>query len=97
MAAIPIDGLYKHQLTPDNLHKIQQLIKERIPTGAKQHAKTLPGTKQVIDEITADVGPTQYLREQLLLPKVNDQLGTLGGGMCSAIKIKVPTYTQPCT
>lgn len=80
MAAIPIDGLYKSQLTNDDLNQMQQLIKERIPTGFQQYQSALPGSMQVIDEITADVGPTKFLEEKLLLPKVKDQLGTLGGG-----------------
>jgi len=80
MAAIPIDGLYKEQLKPDDMNQIQQLIKEQIPTGFNQHQSTLSGTRQVIDEITAEVEPTKFLGEQLLLPRVTDQLGTLGGG-----------------
>jgi tRNA-splicing ligase RtcB (3'-phosphate/5'-hydroxy nucleic acid ligase) len=80
MAAIPIDGLYRHDLSDAQKSRIQQLIKERIPTGFTQHKHTLIGTKAILDEITATVQPTEYLKEQLLLPRVTDQLGTLGGG-----------------
>lgn len=80
MAAIPIEGLYKWQLKPSQLVRIQQLLKERIPTGFNQHRKMLDGTKEVIDKITHNVRPTQFLAEQLTLPRVTDQLGTLGGG-----------------
>lgn len=80
MAAIPIEGLYKWQLKPDEMSDIQRMIKERIPTGFDQHRATLAGTKQVIDQITEEVRPTEYLGDQLTLPRVTDQLGTLGGG-----------------
>lgn len=80
MAAIPIDGLYKWDLKPDDLNQIQQELKEKIPTGFNMHQKTQPGAMQVLDEITEEVGPTEFLKEQLLLPRVTDQLGTLGGG-----------------
>ena len=80
MAAIPIDGLYKWDLKPDDLNRIQQQLKEKIPTGFNMHQKTQPGAMKVLDEITEEVGPTEFLKEQLLLPRVTDQLGTLGGG-----------------
>jgi tRNA-splicing ligase RtcB (3'-phosphate/5'-hydroxy nucleic acid ligase) len=80
MAAIPIHGLYKNDLTDAEKSKIQQLIKERVPTGFTQHKNTLKGTKEILDEITGVVQPTDYLKQQLLLPRVTDQLGTLGGG-----------------
>ena len=80
MAAIPIDGLYKNQLTNDKMNEIQRLLKEQIPTGFEQHRKTLDGTREVLSKITDEVEPTQYLKDQLLEPRVADQLGTLGGG-----------------
>lgn len=80
MAAIPIDGLFKRDLEKGDLIRMQQMIKERIPTGFNQHRKKLSGTKEVIDIITAEAEPTEYLKEQLTLPRVTDQLGTLGGG-----------------
>eukprot|EP00977_Amphora_coffeiformis_P005935 scaffold1267_cov171-Amphora_coffeaeformis.AAC.11 len=80
MAAIPIEGLYKDDLSDGDKVRIQQKIKERIPTGFNQHRKTLERTKDVIDEISADFPPSPYLHSQLTLPRVTDQLGTLGGG-----------------
>ena len=80
MAAIPIHGLYKQELSDSQKVEIQQLLKERIPTGFSQHRTTLDGSREVLDEITARVEPTDYLVQQLLLPRVTDQLGTLGGG-----------------
>lgn len=80
MAAIPIDGLYKEHLTEAQKVAIQQQLKERIPTGFSQHRSKLEDTQEVLDEITAAVEPTDYLKEQLMLPRVTDQLGTLGGG-----------------
>lgn len=80
MAAIPIEGLHKHHLKPDDLRRMQQMMKERIPTGFDQHRKTLAGTTAVIDQITQEGNPTSFLKSQLTLPRVTDQLGTLGGG-----------------
>ena len=88
MAAVPLEGLYswdlynnKNEGEPSSkLVRIQQKIKASVPTGFNQHRATLEGTMEVIDEITAEVRPTIYLEEQLLLPRVTDQLGTLGGG-----------------
>ena len=80
MAAIPIEGLYRDQLSHDDKVQIQQRIKERIPTGFNQHRKTLVGTKGVLDEMSQEIEPSAFLKSQLTLPRVTDQLGTLGGG-----------------
>lgn len=80
MAAIPIRGLYKDELSHSQKLKLQALFKERIPTGFNQHSKMLPNTRSVLQKITDEVEPTDYVKEQLLLPRVTDQLGTLGGG-----------------
>lgn len=80
MAAIPIDGLYKDDLTQQNLVNIQRALKQRIPTGFDQHAKMLKGVKETIEKITEECEPTDYIKQQLTNPKVTDQLGTLGGG-----------------
>jgi len=80
MAAVPIIGLHKWQLGPNDLIRIQKMIKKRIPTGFNQHRRALSGTKGVIENITEEVKPTHFLEEQLMLPRVTDQLGTLGGG-----------------
>lgn len=80
MAAIPIDQLYKADLSHAQKVQIQQGIKERIPTGFHQHKQTLAGTPAVLEQITEQVQPSEWLKQQLLLPRVTDQLGTLGGG-----------------
>ena len=80
MAAIPIEDLYKHDMSDAIKTSIQFLIKERIPTGFSQHTGTLPGTKRILDKITQTIQPSDYLQDQLLLPRVTDQLGSLGGG-----------------
>mmetsp|Transcript_21821 Transcript_21821/g.30761 ORF Transcript_21821/g.30761 Transcript_21821/m.30761 type:complete len:422 (+) Transcript_21821:12-1277(+) len=80
MAAIPIDNLYKWDLSNDDKVQIQAAIKDRIPTGFNQHAKTLQGTKETITEIIDTIEPSAFLKNQLVLPRVTDQLGTLGGG-----------------
>ena len=79
-AAVPIDDLYKGQLTSDQLNQIQQLLKERIPTGFNQHSSELPGTKSTLDEISDEVEPTHFLKDLLMQPTPAKQLGTLGGG-----------------
>lgn len=80
MAAIPINNLFRRDLTDAHKNAIQQKLKERIPTGFSQHRTSLKGTQRILDQITAAVEPTHYLKEQLRLPRVADQLGTLGGG-----------------
>jgi tRNA-splicing ligase RtcB (3'-phosphate/5'-hydroxy nucleic acid ligase) len=80
MAAIPIEGLYRENVTDAQKSQIQQLIKQRIPTGFNQHQCTLPGTQRILDQISAESPPSLYLEQQLLLPRVTDQLGSLGGG-----------------
>lgn len=80
MAAIPIEGLYQDQLTNDDKNTIQQLFKERIPTGFGLYDTPLPGTKQVLDRIAAEVEPTKVLKEMLSEETPYRQLGTLGGG-----------------
>jgi hypothetical protein len=42
MCAVPFDGLYKDSLSKKELRKIQQLIKERIPTGLLHLHMLLP-------------------------------------------------------
>jgi tRNA-splicing ligase RtcB len=38
----------------------------------------LPETKTVLEQITEELQPTDCVNEQLMLPRVTDQLGTLG-------------------
>lgn len=80
MAAIPIENLYKEDLTDAWKSEIQQAIKERVPTGFNQHRSTLKGTQGILDAITGQAPPSMWLKEQLKLKRVTDQLGTLGGG-----------------
>ena len=80
MAAIPFPDLYRPDLSQAQKVEIQRLIKERIPTGFQQHPRPLPGTKHVLDEISEECPPTDFVKEQLGLPRVTCQLGTLGGG-----------------
>lgn len=80
MAAVPIEDLYKNDLSERDKREIQRKIKERIPTGFNQHRSTLYGTKHVLDDISNAHPTSMYLEEQLHLPRVTNQLGTLGGG-----------------
>ena len=80
MAAVPIHELYKHQLSASQKNDIFYRLKERIPTGFAKHTQSLPETKDVLEKITEELQPTDYVKEQLTLPRVTDQLGTLGGG-----------------
>ena len=80
MAAIPIDNLFRRDLTDAQKNEIQLRIKERIPTGFNRHRAPLKHTLPTLDEITAALNPTEHLRAQLREPRVTEQLGTLGGG-----------------
>lgn len=80
VAAVPIRGLYRGQLTDGAKNDIFRRIKERIPTGFGRHARALPEARGVLEEITEELRPTDYVRDQLRSPRVMDQLGTLGGG-----------------
>eukprot|EP00522_Entomoneis_paludosa_P010610 CAMPEP_0172453520 /NCGR_PEP_ID=MMETSP1065-20121228/10802_1 /TAXON_ID=265537 /ORGANISM="Amphiprora paludosa, Strain CCMP125" /LENGTH=517 /DNA_ID=CAMNT_0013205703 /DNA_START=153 /DNA_END=1706 /DNA_ORIENTATION=+ len=81
MAAIPIDGLYKDDLTNDQKNQIQQLLKERIPTGFESYQTPLAGTVKTLDKIVDQVEPTNVLKDILVKSdKAKNQLGTLGGG-----------------
>lgn len=80
MAAVPMEGLYSHDLTHSQKVQIQQLLKERIPTGFNQHRRKLPKTARVLEEITETLKPTEFVLGKLLSDKVQNQLGTLGGG-----------------
>jgi tRNA-splicing ligase RtcB len=80
VAAIPIHGLYKDDLTHAQKTQIQQMIKERIPTGFNQHRQPLETTKGVLEHMTEESPPTQHLKSQINMARVKNQLGTLGGG-----------------
>jgi tRNA-splicing ligase RtcB (3'-phosphate/5'-hydroxy nucleic acid ligase) len=80
MAAIPIHNLYRDDLSAAMKVQIQQRIKERIPCGFNQHQRPLPQTKQVLEQMTDELHPTDYIQHRLGSDKVTQQLGTLGGG-----------------
>jgi hypothetical protein len=62
MAAIPIEGLYKWDLTNDDKNQIQQLLKDRIPTGPHSYDTPLPGTNELLDQLEGEIGPTSPKR-----------------------------------
>lgn len=80
LAAVPIQGLYQHCLGHTEKLRIQQLLKERIPTGFNQHKTKLPTTNKMLEEITETYRPTDFVKRRLSSEKVQNQLGTLGGG-----------------
>ena len=80
VAAVPIEGLYLHDLSHANRLEIQRRLKERIPTGFEQRRSMWEGAKNILDDISNELKPSSYLEDQLHLPRVTDQLGTLGGG-----------------
>ena len=81
MAAVPIDNLYHWQLSLDDKIRIQKRLKQRIPTGFKARRKWVTGAVQVLEELTDELEPSEFLRNELVrLPKAQSQLGTLGGG-----------------
>jgi tRNA-splicing ligase RtcB len=81
MCAIPIHGLFKDDLSREQLESIQRKIKQRIPTGFDQHKKALPKTQEILARISEEHPPSKWLLNQLgTNVKPAEQLGTLGGG-----------------
>mmetsp|Transcript_21937 Transcript_21937/g.51731 ORF Transcript_21937/g.51731 Transcript_21937/m.51731 type:complete len:306 (+) Transcript_21937:83-1000(+) len=86
MAAVPIEGLYKDDLSLETKQDIHTLIKQTIPTGFEMYKSSLPETKNVLDRLVSEVGPTKTLLDMLFDEKdgrdsrAQRQLGTLGGG-----------------
>lgn len=81
MCAVPIDGLYKQDLSHEGLKQIQSLIKERIPTSFDSHDDALPWAHQTLKDISAECPPTSYLETRIAKEdKIARQLGSLGGG-----------------
>ncbi|CAL1130428.1 unnamed protein product [Cladocopium goreaui] len=81
MCAVPIEGLYKDDLSDEDLHRLQSLIKARIPTSFDSHDAQLPWAKETLKDITREHHPTDYLAKRIEKePKIGLQLGTLGGG-----------------
>ena len=52
MCAVPVDGLYKQDLSEEKLRKLQALIKERIPTSFDSHPVQLSWAKGTLKEIS---------------------------------------------
>jgi len=81
MCAVPMEGLYKSDLRPEDLLQIQQLLKERIPTSFDSHPESLSWAARTLKDISAECPPTLYLEERLAREsRIAKQLGTLGGG-----------------
>lgn len=81
MCAVPIEGLYKDDLSDEDLRRLQSLIKARIPTSFDSHDAQLPWAKATLKDITREHHPTDYLAKRIEKEsKIGLQLGTLGGG-----------------
>ncbi|EIE20289.1 UPF0027-domain-containing protein [Coccomyxa subellipsoidea C-169] len=80
MCAVPFDGINKDSLSKKQLRKMQELIKERVPTGFDMHKIPLHGAQETIDDISNKRAPSKFVEESMSAPKVLKQLGTLGGG-----------------
>lgn len=81
MCAVPIEGLFKDDLNPDMLRRMQTLVKERVPTGFNEHRMPLDWTRETIKNISAECPPSNYLEARISKEqKVTKQLGSLGGG-----------------
>ena len=52
MCAVPIEGLYKDDLSEEDLRKMQSLIKARIPTSFDSHAEHLPWARETLKDIS---------------------------------------------
>lgn len=80
MAAVPMDNLFKLDLTHDKKLKIQQLIKDRIPTGNKFNSEPLLRADVTLDGFAAGVHPTRkYMKELLDNKRFLCQIVSLGG------------------
>eukprot|EP00931_Biecheleriopsis_adriatica_P105525 TRINITY_DN80087_c0_g1_i1.p1 TRINITY_DN80087_c0_g1~~TRINITY_DN80087_c0_g1_i1.p1 ORF type:complete len:510 (-),score=75.23 TRINITY_DN80087_c0_g1_i1:133-1662(-) len=81
MCAVPVSGLHKSDLSVESMRKIQQLLKERIPTSFDSHKEQLPWAKKTLLDISNECPPTEYLGKRIEKEKkLPCQLGTLGGG-----------------
>ncbi|GAB5365998.1 hypothetical protein AAMO2058_001106800 [Amorphochlora amoebiformis] len=83
MAAVPIKGLHRSELTDDMCKAIRAKIKARIPTGFSEHKDPLKGADDFIQKsirTTPHGSPcSNWLIESLTVKHIK-QLGTLGGG-----------------
>ena len=92
-AAVPIEGLYKDELSLEQKVQIQRLLKDGIPTGFNQHRKRLETTSSVLEKMTETLNPTEFVKGQLLLPRVQNQLGTLALGTSNTtFSRRISTY-----
>eukprot|EP00929_Paragymnodinium_shiwhaense_P060991 TRINITY_DN30444_c0_g1_i3.p1 TRINITY_DN30444_c0_g1~~TRINITY_DN30444_c0_g1_i3.p1 ORF type:complete len:550 (-),score=123.08 TRINITY_DN30444_c0_g1_i3:178-1827(-) len=81
MCAVPMEGLYKDELSIETMVDIQKRIKRTIPMSFDSHSSSLAWAKKTIDEISEEHPPTNYLRSRLgKEDRIAKQLGTLGGG-----------------
>ena len=55
MCAVPIEGLYKDDLSDEDLHRLQSLIKARIPTSFDSHDAQLPWAKETLKDINSSL------------------------------------------
>ena len=87
MAAIPVANLWKDDLIRadgsfvPSVFKVQELIKQLIPTGFNSHRTPLPGALDTVAAILRDSAPSEWLAQLVAgSAKVGCQLGSLGGG-----------------
>eukprot|EP00930_Biecheleria_cincta_P070594 TRINITY_DN58223_c0_g1_i1.p1 TRINITY_DN58223_c0_g1~~TRINITY_DN58223_c0_g1_i1.p1 ORF type:complete len:382 (-),score=52.47 TRINITY_DN58223_c0_g1_i1:319-1380(-) len=81
MCAVPVEGLYKSDLSLERMRKIQKLLKTRIPTSFDAHEEQLPWASKSIRQISMEHAPSDYLARRIdKEQKISRQLGTLGGG-----------------
>ena len=59
------DDTYKHKLSDSQKIQILERLKERVPTGFAKHRQMLPETQQVLEKITEELQPTDYVKEHL--------------------------------
>ncbi|GMH40104.1 hypothetical protein BSKO_08008 [Bryopsis sp. KO-2023] len=81
MCAVLVKDLTKHDVTRQQLERMQKMLKMRVPVGFNQHRTPLPGAKHALEEISQLKPPTKRLESVFRKnPKIANQLGTLGGG-----------------
>eukprot|EP00192_Tetraselmis_astigmatica_P005008 CAMPEP_0117648314 /NCGR_PEP_ID=MMETSP0804-20121206/330_1 /TAXON_ID=1074897 /ORGANISM="Tetraselmis astigmatica, Strain CCMP880" /LENGTH=434 /DNA_ID=CAMNT_0005453891 /DNA_START=273 /DNA_END=1578 /DNA_ORIENTATION=- len=82
MCAVPLSGLHRDDLSEKQLLKIQEGIKQRIPTGFNEHWQPLVPAGSVLDDISHRHRPSGWLESfrHRQRGKAERQLGTLGGG-----------------
>ena len=71
MCAVPVDGLFKQDLSEEKMRRLQALIKERIPTSFDSHAVQLSWAKGTLNDISSVLGAFQ---DATFSPKVRFSL-----------------------